>query len=47
VHAFASILGSESPGSEEDRLSMPQRAGSAVDRAHRENEARYHRMLDD
>lgn len=45
--AFASILGSESPGGEEERLSTPQRAGSAVDQAHRENEARFDRMLED
>jgi hypothetical protein len=45
--AFASILGSESPAGEEERLSTPQRAGSAVDRAHRENEARFDRMLAD
>ena len=45
--AFSSILSSESSGSEEEYLSTPQRAGSAVDRAHRENEARVDRMLED
>lgn len=45
--AFASILGSESAGGEEDARSTPQRAGAAADRAHRENEARFDRMLDD
>ena len=45
--AFASILGSESSGAEEEQLSTPQRAGSAVDRAHRENEERFDRMLED
>jgi hypothetical protein len=45
--AFASLMGSESSGSGEERRSTAQRAGSTVARAHRESEARFDRMLDD
>ncbi|MEM7411203.1 MAG: hypothetical protein AAF430_13285 [Myxococcota bacterium] len=41
---FASSSGSEEPV---DRASAAQRAGAAVDAAHRENEERYERMLEE
>jgi len=46
--AFASIFENEqAPAPDAPRLSTPQRAGAAVERAHREGEARYDRMLDE
>lgn len=45
--AFSSYLGAEAAEEGEQFLSTPQRAGAAVERAHRRNEARYERMLED
>ncbi len=45
--AFSSYLGADAAEEGEQSLSTPQRAGAAVERAHRQNEARYERMLED
>jgi hypothetical protein len=45
--AFSSYLGAEAAEERVESLSTPQRAGAAVERAHRRNEARYEQMLQD
>jgi hypothetical protein len=45
--AFSSHLGAEAASDGERSLTTPQRAGTAVERAHRQHEARYERMLED
>ena len=45
--AFSSYLGAEAAEAGEHSLSTPQRAGAAVERAHRQTEARYEQMLED
>ena len=43
--AFASYLGEDAAEEGVQSLSTPQRAGTSVERAHRQNDARYERML--
>jgi hypothetical protein len=45
--AFSSYLGAEAAEEREQSLSTPQRAGAALERAHRQNQARYEQMLED
>jgi hypothetical protein len=45
--AFSSYLGAEATEEGAPTLSTPRRAGAAVERAHRQSQARYERMLED
>ena len=45
--ALSSYLGAEATSDGEPSFSTPKRAGTAVERAHRQHEVRYERMLED